>query len=459
MPRWYVGRESGKRPWEECYRGLLRAIEHLDVARLVHVIRRSKPAGKDYWLFIAVEAATANEAKQFGRDIFETASRIAGIGFGQIFESDPTTREGFLVPTEFPTDGRIPPEPPSEDEDRSGPFVLEDISPPLTKLEVQINPACDKLVDWMSGIGEGSWESFLRVCRMLGAAETVQAARRLFRRLLILGHIECSSDGRSWCIAPPVVVQLAADPTRVVWCGSRCDELVSQIPSTWTRLPLSGQPAGSGPSVWSLSVPAEVLGANDLPQCGNPPRWDAVTWGGPVAEHLASLLPTLNEWVRMLGPVDRPTTPETAEQFDLRTGEYIEQPKFRVFEGGTCAGPAGLYRLGYGKPPRRFELTAYFEPTAPPARQFLRGDWYGLRFLALSRSGKYTKAIWRPEDGGTLAIPARQRWPLLFERVLILASGTLPERTPDSPLLCYHGVPLHLAVAVAKPLNVTIETN
>ena len=75
-----------------------------------------------------------------------------------------------------------------------------------------------------------------------------------------------------------------------------------------------------------------------------------------------------------------------------------------------------------------------------------------------ARNGKYLKAIWRDDDGGLLAIPHRQRWPLLYKRALVLASGFLPNRNPENGLLYYRGIPLPLALSVAEHLGVQVET-
>ena len=67
--------------------------------------------------------------------------------------------------------------------------------------------------------------------------------------------------------------------------------------------------------------------------------------------------------------------------------------------------------------------------------------------------------MWSDDDGGTLAIPERHRWPLLYERALVLASGFLPYNQPQNRLLYYRGIPLTLAQHVADQLGVEVETD
>ena len=88
-----------------------------------------------------------------------------------------------------------------------------------------------------------------------------------------------------------------------------------------------------------------------------------------------------------------------------------------------------------------------------------RGEWYGLRFLALHRLSKYRKAEWSEDDCGCLKILKRQRWPLLYERALVLASGFLPASSTDGRYLYYRGIPLTLAQSVADQLGVKVETD
>jgi hypothetical protein len=159
----------------------------------------------------------------------------------------------------------------------------------------------------------------------------------------------------------------------------------------------------------------------------------------------------------MLAAVDRITTPDSVERFDTSKLTFVEEEGLRVQGGEVCSGKPGLYRLNYENPSGEFQLTVHYDPARTKERRLLRGEWYGLRFLAVHQSRKYLKAIWRSDGGGVLAVPNRQRWPLLYERALVLATGILPARMHPSGLLCYHGIPLNLAQTIASRLGVAIE--
>jgi hypothetical protein len=115
--------------------------------------------------------------------------------------------------------------------------------------------------------------------------------------------------------------------------------------------------------------------------------------------------------------------------------------------------------LTYGEAPSVYHLTIFLDADGGSGHQLLRGEWYGLRFLSLHRNDKYRKAMWSGDDGGSLAIPDRQRWPLLYERALVLASGFLPYRHPTKRLLYYRDIPLTLAQNIADQLGVEVETD
>jgi hypothetical protein len=227
------------------------------------------------------------------------------------------------------------------------------------------------------------------------------------------------------------------------------------LPGNWQKETLAAQLDRFGPSRWAFRIPrgGSISG---LPACSEA-TWEAPSWEGAAAERLAALLPDIKEWAKTLGLVEGLTPPDVVEQWNLSSAQFDEQPAFRIGAGGRCSGPAGLYRLTYGEAPRAYQLTVFFDPGAPAGRQVLRGEWYGLRFLALRHTGKYVKAMWREENGGILAVPYRQRWPLLYERALVLASGFLPYRNPENGLLYYYGVPRTLAEEVAEHLGVEVE--
>jgi hypothetical protein len=74
------------------------------------------------------------------------------------------------------------------------------------------------------------------------------------------------------------------------------------------------------------------------------------------------------------------------------------------------------------------------------------------------KEGKPGDALWQRANGsGALILANRRRWPLVYERTLVLASGLLPEHNPRTDLLQYHEIPLTAARALTSRLGVALE--
>jgi hypothetical protein len=173
---------------------------------------------------------------------------------------------------------------------------------------------------------------------------------------------------------------------------------------------------------------------------------------GPLAPRLADVLPDLESWVGTLEPVRGLTNPQRVERW--QGNGYVEEHGFYVRENHYF-GPSGLYRVTRGEGAHQCPLTFFFDHER---QLLLRGDWSGLRFLAQRRDGNCPDAVWQKDgDGGVLILASRDRWPMLYERALVLASGLLPDVTPRTELLRYRGVPLATAVTLAAKLGVILE--
>jgi hypothetical protein len=136
-----------------------------------------------------------------------------------------------------------------------------------------------------------------------------------------------------------------------------------------------------------------------------------------AAERLANLLPPIEVWPDTL-QVLFGITPHI---FDIRRFDgsgFVDE----VFEGKK----SGFHELwpptGGGQPPCAPKYTLFYDAKRDC---WLRGDWYGLRYLALWLEGESCEVQYE-QDAGRLAVPQNWRWPELYERALVLASGRLP---------------------------------
>jgi hypothetical protein len=177
---------------------------------------------------------------------------------------------------------------------------------------------------------------------------------------------------------------------------------------------------------------------------------------GAGARHLAELLPAdLTEYRARLTEV--PRLIPAFLRFEYWDGRTFGEPPERVYEegAGVYHGRPGTYRVTRIQDEDGNGLILYLEKSG--RHRWLQGDWYGLRFLALchdlAERGERPIARWE-SDSGQLAVPVEHRWPAPYERVLVLASGALPERSSDGQWLIYRGIPSDLRDLLVSKLGI-----
>ena len=303
---------------------------------------------------------------------------------------------------------------------------------PRQSASPEIGDRLEKLLFWMSAIGEGPRSTFTQACLKLGVVSDVIAARSVLRRLRLLGHVELSRDGGRWEIAPATLVRIASDPDHVFLAGQRSPSLPKEFGDDAIR---TSQPNHQGP-----------------------PRFSSPKWGSRNMEHeavntaakLAELLPTLAEWEESLADGPNLVTAQfTIERWDgqrFRPNETLYQRLGRIY------GESGMYRFKGSGDSLTYERVLYFDE---PNQRLLQGDWYGLRFLANSVLGGPEAR--HDSSSNVLFLPEAQRWPHLYERALVLASGFLPQTANNPNWLLYDAVPYDLARTLCRRLNVKLR--
>ena len=299
----------------------------------------------------------------------------------------------------------------------------------------------NRLLYWLSATAEGTWQTFARVCNVLQLADDVKGARSIFRRLILLGHIESSSDGQKWSICPTTLVQCAANPEMCFLAGQRTPRLIQQFNERW-ELENIPQTWYHGPSC----VKIHGVSPSELADNGFRPEH-----AGVAAVQLAQLLPDLEGWQGTLPCIDRlSTTRYNVEIWE--SGQFRPCDTFYEREG-QYVGESGMYRLTRDEGTNPYRLVLYFYS---PSQQWLRGDWYGLRFLAYDTAEQDFEVRYHL-DSNDLLMPVDERWPLLYERALVLASGMLPCRVENSRMLRYSGIPSESIQLLTDKLNVSIQ--
>ena len=326
--------------------------------------------------------------------------------------------------------------------DIGDPFDLSDASSEVEEagdstLEVKHN----RLLYWLSATAEGTWQTFARVCNVLQLAKDVQDARSIFRRLILLGHIESSSDGQKWSICPTTLVQCAADTEVCFLAGQRTPRLIEQFNERW-ELENIPQPCYHGPSC------VKIHGVSPSELADNGFRLEHA---GVAAVQFAQLLPDLEDWKGTLSQIDRLSTPGyNIEIWD--SGQFRPCDTFYEREG-QYFGESGMYRLTRDEETHPYRLVLYFDQ---PNQRWLRGDWYGLRFLAYDAAERNFEVRYHL-NSNDLVMPVNERWPLLYERALVLASGMLPAHGQNSRWLRYSGMPSESIELLTDKLNVSIQ--
>ena len=300
----------------------------------------------------------------------------------------------------------------------------------------------DRLLQWLSARGEGTWAAFAQSCEVLEVAREARMARSAFRCLSLLGHIDRSDDGSRWSVAPAALVHFPDDGGGGFVTGQRTATLIRKLNAV-RPLDETIHSHYAGPPRFSWeSEPG--LASDDLTELG-------IVDAGTTASRLAELLPELYEWrdsLQSLGGLS--TLPYVIERW--QDGDFMPCDTVRE-SNGIYQAEAGMYRLTREGDRTGRALTLFFDPAS---QRWLRGDWYGLRYLALEALPGGVNAVYR-SDRRELLIPDSQRWPLLYERALVLSSGLLPKRALNPEWLSYPRVSPGMARSLCKKLNVNLQ--
>ena len=301
----------------------------------------------------------------------------------------------------------------------------------------QIGNRYNYLLYWLSAIGKGSWHTFAKTCVILGLVDEARKARNVFRKLRLLGHVECSPDGLRWQVCPSTMV-LSPDGNYCFLCGQRTPGLEKQLNDQYFVTYID-QHGFQGPTAIRVDIDEGCM--ND----GN------FIWTGPASLNLATVLPDIEGWKRILPMVDR----LNIHNYSIEKWEDDEYCPYNSFfqREKRYEGQSGLYRLTQKNSKYSYNLNLYFDYER---QHWLKGDWYGLRFLSAYGEGKDLKAHYDYEKS-CLIVQNSQCWPLVYEKELVLASGKLPKFIPKKRLQLYYEIPAELSNLLAKKLNVSLE--
>jgi len=318
--------------------------------------------------------------------------------------------------------------------------------------EVDKSDQFDRLLYWLSATGVGTWSKFANACDAIGLIDDNCNARQVLRRMILLGHIECSIDGKRWSTCPPVLVQNIGDPSEWFLCGRRNLKTLYFLKDNFDIL-IHNQPQHDGPyriSIFSNADELSILETTDSVE-----HFKIID---QAALKIANILPDKLNYLDLLREIDS-VTPAFLN-FHYWNGESFTDPPEPVFrKGDGYSGRAGFYQITNKSHQDNFKMNLLLDKSGKKHR-WLKGDWYGLRFLsmALNNNDEIEKpsAHWRQRDM-KLAISPINRWPMIYERSLIISTGYLPQINRDLNWLIYNGISEELKDRFSYLLDVDIK--
>lgn len=443
VQRWYKGFSytgNSKRLVEQ----ISEQVQRHNLSKFVPLVRVQRGAKRGrFYFFLAIESS------QIGEIPADVQSILLRLSFFQnpIKDSPGLTFEQIKPMVGAAHDvcdytNPIPYEPVQEvtydnpfDFDLVASLPINQVSPDIEALSQRY----EQLLFWLSALGSGTWESFKKACEALNLEEP----KRILRRFRLLGHVESSLDGSRWSAAPTALVKVGVQPDsqEFILCGQRSMNLLGEL-KRYATVESSNQPRGEAPPCVRLHLANPDILSHIVE---NVSSQFSITNAGEVSIQLARILPDLAIWKQSLRSLQG-IVPSLYEWKRFDRNDFVKC----IF-----CNQIGMYQMWAREESDRPHLTLFYDSETDTWRQ---GDWYGLRFLALHYSDQQCIARYDPATA-RLAIPFSQRWPELYERALVLASGRIPsyQRTEQSLWLIYENVGLDLAHQLTKKLYVTCE--
>ena len=291
----------------------------------------------------------------------------------------------------------------------------------------------ERLLYWLSALGAGSWESFKIACQSLELAEP----RRILRRLKLLAHLESSADGSRWTMSPTALVKTKSQ--EFVLCGQRSLKLVQRLEQLAKVTSINQRRCP--PCIYLKLASKNVSYLIEHTEF-------SISDAGKASSKLANILPDIETWQQNLRNLQ-------GIEPSLYEWQYFDDHHFV-----DCVSPnkTGLYQFDRREANNNISRTVFYDQ---PNNRWLQGDWYGLRFLALYHNQDISCIVHYNKTTENLAIPLDQRWPEIYERALVLASGQLPtyQRTEQSWWLVYERITPKLATQLTDKLGVRLHNN
>lgn len=442
--RWYKAFRSGGRA-DIRIQQIANAVHNFGVGKYIPVALVEKKPRGDFYIFVAVEGpapgVVPSEVEAFFQSgalgqplpyVFER-EQIRGMVSGEVDVQDFARRIPYRPPEAF-----LWADPFDDVPDAHTVHLLD----PVAECK-----QFERLLSWLSAVGTGSWSLFQGACLGLGLSgegSGRRGAQRVLRGERLLGNVEISPEGTHWTVAPTTLCQIsegvaAENPQEFVLCGAR-DSALLQALCRLADVQTCPQESGAGSPTITVRGSLEDLRS----QLGTKAF---VTSQSSLM--LATVVPAITDW-----PLYLPELPNiNPHLFDCKRFDG------RSFVDEAFAGRTGFYELWQPKPqsawtpPQYPDYRAFFDATR---NRWVRGDWYGLRYLSHTTQQARCPVQYQASTR-RLAVPYEWRWPELYERTLVLASGRLPRVANDRTWLLYDRISPDLLSLLQPKLQLHVD--
>lgn len=288
----------------------------------------------------------------------------------------------------------------------------------------------DKLLWWCSAQGEASFQLFKHTAELLSGGAQAKPWH-LMRRLTLQGHIEFDGSSRTmrWCTNEPTFV--CESGGRAFLIGRRTPKYLMQIEGI---LALDRYSPNGAPTFVTASTQEVLAHESGLTSLG-------VSVANNPSRHWANVLPI---WGTFVSSLER----------DPDVREHSES--FRIWDGNEFC-PSNPSEDGIGL----YEITGQHQLDMRTrlfdGKEWLVGPFYDLQWIIARLRGRDMYAVLKPD--GMLLVPEAERWPLLYERALVLCSGRLPNRfrLGEQSYLGYLGVEGEVASKLCDNLEIKLK--
>jgi hypothetical protein len=420
-----------------------RNVEQHGLSNVIPLVKFETTRGHNYYLGVAFDAnalVNGSKAEDVARHVLMSVGLVGKKDYVieaqqlQKLLSGTVGSESFTIPISFETsvEKEVPP--------------LERLLSELDVSEIDsaVPDAAETkqysyLLYWCSSIGSGSLDRIRQVCESLGMNSEWRGAWSALRRLVLLGHLEFDGGASfRWCATPPTLVTSLAFDRRKILVGQRTPGIMRNVRES---VELEEYPQTNGPSLFILNGEVDEISYRPGHYIQNL---------GCVSQQLVGRLPTLDDWIMLLPTWDeRDFGRFNTEEYQIATDDFRQV-------AAICGKPnPSLYRFTFEPQRRRVVTYAFFDDKAG---RWVCGDYYGLRFIARTRPS-FCKTAYLA-DSMQLVVLETDRWPMPYERALVLANGTLPQRLQTEAgefVLVYGGITWEFASSMCNLLGVEME--